>query len=266
MAEWFETLDAEHQEFVTSKGWNKPASEVVTGIAQAYREAQKFIGSDPSALMKLPKDATDPSYQGIYDRVVGMGLPKTAEEYSFADVRFKNGSTLDAEDTAFLRDIAVKNKLSPTQARAVATDLVARLDNDAAAGAGNDLAAKAANDTALRAAWSSEYDQKAFSASKTVDALAALGIKVSLDGLDVAGNIAAHNGLVALSASLNEAAIHRGGGIVTDPTTGMTPEAARARFDELKQDHTWVSKALSLGTEEARLYANLVRVMAGPPR
>ena len=43
MAEWFETLDAEHQEFVTSKGWNKPASEVVTGIAQAYREAQSEL-------------------------------------------------------------------------------------------------------------------------------------------------------------------------------------------------------------------------------
>jgi hypothetical protein len=266
MPEWFETLDAEHQEFVTSKGWNKPASEVVTGIAQAYREAQKFIGSDPSALLKLPKDAADPSYQGIYDRVVGMGLPKTAEEYQFGEVRRADGTLLGAEAIAAVRDFAFKNKLTPAAAQAMAADMATRADTGAAAKAGNDLAAKAANDTALRAAWSSEYDQKAFSASKTVDALAALGIKVSLDGLDVAGNIAAHNGLVALSASLNEAAIHRGGGIVTDPTTGMTPEAARARFDELKQDHAWVSKALSLGTEEARLYANLVRVMAGPAR
>ncbi len=71
---------------------------------------------------------------------------------------------------------------------------------------------------------------------------------------------------MALSASLNEAAIHRGGGIVTDPTTGMTPEAARARFDELKGDHAWVTKALTVGTDESRLYSNLVRVMAGPPR
>lgn len=264
MPEWFEGLDAPLLEHVTAKGWNKPAGEVISALAVAHHEAQKFIGSDPASLIRLPKDATDPSYQGLYDKVVSLAVPPDPNGYKFDDVRFKDGTAIREEDAAFFRDVAAKNKMTPAQARNLAAAWAERRDNEAAGSAGNALAAKQANDTALRVRWSSDYDQKAFSASKAIDALQAMGVKVSLDGLDTAGYIAAHDGLVALGAQLNEATIHRGGGIVSNPTNGMTPEAARARFDELKQNREWVGKALTTGTDENTLYQNLLKVMAGP--
>src|ERR1700723_3163406 len=104
MAEWFETLDAEHLEHATAKGWNKPLTpEIATGIVQAHRAAEKLIGTDPSLLLKLPKDATDPNYQSAYDRIVGMSVPKTPDEYKFDGIRFKNGSEFDADDQQFIR-------------------------------------------------------------------------------------------------------------------------------------------------------------------
>ena len=41
MAEWFEGLDAEGQQYVAGKGWNKPAGDAIASVMDAYRHAEK---------------------------------------------------------------------------------------------------------------------------------------------------------------------------------------------------------------------------------
>lgn len=262
MPEWFEDLDADALADVTAKGWNKPAGEIVSAIFNSHREAQKYIGSDPSMIVKLPKDAADPTYASIRDRVVGMGLPKDAAEYTFDDVKFKDGTPISPEDQAFIRELAVKYKMPLDAAREFAQATASRADAFAEAAGAGAASAKAANDAHLKGRWGMEYDQKALLAANGVDALKTLGVNVSLDGLAGDTYVAAMNGLGALGGQLKEHAILKGGGALHNPTDGMTSDQARVRFEDLRQNPEWASKALTPGTTEAGYLSDLQRIIA----
>lgn len=270
MAEWFEEgIEPDHLAEITAKGWNKPLSpEIARTIATAHRAATSMLGVPADQLMRLPKDAADPLYQVAYDRVVGLSIPKTPEEYTFDDVKFKDGSALDAADAQFVRDWAVANKVSLPAARAMAAAMVARTDASLEVANGQSAVAKQANENALALAWGQNVEVNKASAAKAADALKVLGINVSFDGLDPAGYAAAMGGLVKLSTQLDEHVILRSSGGGNGPvpaTAGMTPADATAKFNELKENQDWVNKALTPGTQEATYFANLQRVMAGVP-
>ncbi len=129
MAEWFETLDAETLAHATAKGWNVPdAAAAAAAAVKAHHGAEKLIGHPADQVLKLPKDAADPSYQSVYDRVVGMSTPKDPAEYKFDGVKFKDGTDLAEEDRTFVRKMATKYKLPTTVAAGIAADLAARAD------------------------------------------------------------------------------------------------------------------------------------------
>jgi hypothetical protein len=264
LAEWFEGLDPEHLEHATAKGWNKPLTpEIATGIVQAHRAAEKLIGTDPSLLLKLPKDASDPTYQSAYDRIVGMSVPKTPEEYKFDGIRFKNGSEFDADDQQFIRGLATKYKLPAAVARGIAEEMVGRAEANFDATNGQNETAKAGSMAALRGTWGADYDKNAFAASQAVDALKELGLAVPTgEGLDAPNFVKHMDGLVRLGAQLREANILRGSNVPRDETAGMNAEQARAHFDELKGNREWITKALTPGTAEGKVLQNLQRIMA----
>lgn len=263
MAEWHEILDADTAAYVTNKGWNKPAGEVIADIFKSQRSAESLIGSDPSAIFKLPKDAADPSYANIYERVVGLGLPKSADEYKFDGVAFKDGTVIADEDAAFIRGIAAANKLTPAQARGMAAAWVERTDNEVAAGAGNDATATAAKDAALRSAWSLDYDRNSAGAATVLDALKAKGVNVSFEGLDPAAHVAQMSALFSLSQELKESPILRGGG-APQAFVQMTRDAATARLAELYRDPVWGQKAWNEpASPEAKQFRDLQAYAAG---
>lgn len=267
MPEWFEGLDAEHQVELEAKGWKAPLTpEIAAALAQAHRAATKLIGAPADQVLRLPKDATDPTYQSVYERIAAMAMPG-ADGYKFDGIAFKDGAPLSADDTKFVSDLAAKFKLPAPVARGIASELAARADAFEASDVERNNLGRQANDTALTSAWGSEASQKKFAASQAADALAALGLKVPDGaGMDPQAYVAHMTGLVALAGQLNEAAIVRGGRTPADPTTGMTSQTARARFDELKQSQEWVSKALTPGTAEATLFAQLQAAMVQAPR
>jgi hypothetical protein len=264
MAEWYETLDADSLTHAASKGWNKPAGEVVADIFKSHRSAQSLIGSDPAAIVKLPKDATDPSYASIYDRVVGLGLPKSADEYKFDGIKFKDGTEFDAEDQALVRKIATTYKLTPAQARGVAAELAANHDAALEAGAGSSATAKAANDAALHSAWATDYDRNAAGASTVLDALKAKGVNVSFDGLDPAAHVAQMSALFQLSQELRESPMLRGASGNTAAAQPMTREQATAKIAELSNDRAWGDKAWNQpASPEAQQFRDLQAYAAG---
>ncbi len=267
MPEWYEEgLQPEDIADITAKGWNKPVTpELARTIVQSYRTASQLLGVPADQIIRVPKDASDPLYNVAFDRVVGLSIPKTPDEYKFDGIVFKDGTQLDADDQAFVRDFAVKNKLPLPAARALAQELVNRTDSGAEAEASAAAAAQAAREGALVAAWGSSADTNKAAAAKAVDGLQALGIKVDLSGVDATGYVAAMSGLAKLSAQLGEAPL-LGAGTGTPSTsqvTGMTAADARNKFEELRGNMDWVNKALTPGTSEAAYFNDLQRVMAG---
>jgi len=266
MPEWFEEgLDADHLTEITAKGWNKPLTpDVARSMAQAHRAATQLLGVPTDQLMRVPKDASDPLYPTAFDRIVGLSVPKTADEYKFDGIAFKDGTPLEPEDISFVRDFAAKNKLPVSAARALAQELVARTDGADEASRNAAAAASTANTTALTAAWGNDQATNKTLADQAIGALKALGVNVSLDGLDANGYVSAMNGLVKLAGPLREAPMLGGGGNVnTSQVTGMTRQDAVAKYEELRLNQEWINKALTPGTSEASYFSDLQRVMAG---
>ncbi len=258
MAEWYEGLDADTLAHATTKGWNalKPEEAAVAAI-KAHAGAEKLIGHPADQVLKLPKDAADPAFQAVYDRVAGMVTPKTPEEYKF-------GEGTKEEDAAFVRKIAVEQKLSIPAATAIANELATR---NAASAANNEAATattKAANQAHLMAAWGADYDRKSFSATNAAQAaglpasilqhIATLPAEEYRKGMDA---------LVALGEKMGEAAMLRGGGVQTsNPTAGMTPADARARLSALGEDKVWGTKFRAGDVEARTLWTQLCTIVA----
>lgn len=247
-APWFSTLDADHQAHVTAKGWNalEPAAAAAEA-AKAHFEAQKLMGVPADQLIRVPKDAADPNYQAIYDRIVGMNTPKTPEEYKFDGIKFKDGSDLAPEDVKWVRDLAVKYKLPVNAAAGIAADLAARTDNDTATSTAASETTKAANNVALRQAWGADYDQKVFSATRAGEAIGftsdVLAYMASLGSEAYVKNM---NALVSLGNQMQEAVLLRGsGGQSRDVTTNLSADEAENRLVANMKDPEWRKKALS---------------------
>jgi hypothetical protein len=267
-APWYSTLDADHQTHVTSRGWEKldPTAAAHEAV-KAHVAATQKLGLAPEQVLRLPKDASDPSYQSVYDRVVGMGAPKTPEEYTFDGVRFKDGSSLAEDDAKFVRDLATKHKLPVHVARSLASDFAARADAMIENEGSSAAVTKAANDAALHQAWNTDYETKAFSASRAAEAVGfSPAVLAAMAGLSPPEYVKNMNALVFLGSQLTEATILRGGGTPQDTTVGLSPEQAEGRLAELKQDAAWREKFLANDTTVLAEFNKLNAIMHAPLR
>ncbi|MGH3511451.1 MAG: hypothetical protein ACRDRB_04155 [Pseudonocardiaceae bacterium] len=243
---WHSTLDADHQAHITSRGWEKldPAAAAAEAV-KAHLSATKLIGVPETQLLRLPKDAQDPSYQGVLDRVLGMATPKTAEEYSFDGIKSKLGADLTTDELAFVRGIASELKLTTGQARIVAAKLVDRTEGAATQQAEGSAGRLASNIEALRQAWNTEYDQKVFSAQSAGEQVGFTPeVFKYMGSLPTQEYIKNMNALVFLGAQMTEASLHRGGRQPEDLSAGMNPQQASAELDRLKGDPAWGKKFL----------------------
>lgn len=258
--EWYAALDADTQAHITGKGWEKldPAAAAIEA-SKAHLAAQKFIGVPAEQLLKLPKDASDPTFQAAYDRIFGMVPTRTAEDYKF------EGVELPEDDAKRVRDLAVKHKLPPAVALDFAADLSARTRGIAETAAAGAETTKAANAAHLRAAYGADHDFKLFGAQRAVEAaglpasilahIATLPQDEYRKGMDA---------LVALGQKMNEVPMHRGSGTpVVDPTLGLTPEAARERLKTYTTDAALRAKFLANDTETVANWTKLTAIVAG---
>lgn len=258
---WFDSLDADHQAHITSRGWEKLEPDAAAAEAvKAHLSATKMIGVPENQIVRLPKDAQDPTYQSVFDRIVGMATPKTADEYGFDGIKFKDGTDLHDDDVKFVRELSAELKLTTAQSRAVAAKLADRATDFEDAGVTSRAGQLASNIEALRQSWNSEYDAKAFAASEAGKAVgftpAVLEFMGSLPTPEYIKNM---NALVFLGAQMTEAAVHRGGREPTDPSAGMAPDQARAELERLKGDPEWGRKFLA---GEAAVLAQFDRLNA----
>ncbi len=258
--EWYAGLDADTQAHAVAKGWTKAADMAAgfTEAAKAHLAAEKLIGVPADQVLRLPKDATDPTFQAAYDRIVGMVTPKTPEEYTF------DGIELPEPDQKRVRDLAVKHKLPPAVALDLAADLSARTTAATADAVAAAETTKAANVAHLRMAYGADYDLKVFSATRAVDAaglpasllahIATLPAEEYRKGMDA---------LVALGQRMNERPMHQGTGMpLVDPTAGMTPEQAQARLQQFSDDPTLRAKFTAHDSATRDEWMKLTRIVA----
>ncbi len=264
--EWYTTLDADTQAHAVAKGWTK-AADIMAGFteaAKAHAAAEKLIGVPAEQVLRLPKDATDPSFQAAYDRIVGMVMPRAPEEYKFDDVKFKDGTDFAPEDAAFVRAFAVKHKLPIAVARDFAATLADRADSADAIEAAAAETTKAANAAHLRMAYGADHDFKMFSASRAVEAAGLpASIMAHIATLPAEDYRKSMDALVALGARMNERPMHQGTGMpMVDPTAGLTPEQAQARLQQFSDDPTLRAKYVANDSATRDEWMKLTRIVA----
>ena len=264
---WHTGLDPETLTHATGKGWNtlEPAA-AATEAVKAHFAAQKLMGHPAEQLVVMPKDAADPNYQTAYDRIIGIGAPKTPDEYKFDGVKFKDGTDIGGKDADFVRSLASKYKLSVPQAREMASAFAAHSDAGSAEEATQTETTKGANNVTLRRHWNTDYDMKTFTASKAAE-MAGLPVSLiaAISTLPEADHIKAMDALYSLGTQLNEAVLLRGGVAPRDPTAGMSQEQATQRMEALKNDRSWRTRYLASDAAAVEEFDKLTRIMVGAP-
>ncbi len=259
---WHAGLAPEELAHATTKGWDKlDAGLAAAAAAKAHFGVEKFMGVPPENVIVAPKDVNDPGYQSAYDRIVGLGAPKDAAEYKF------DGLTIGDKDAEFVRNLAFTNKLSAPQARNLAAEFL----RHAAAGTANDEQqveiTKGANNVALRQHWNTDYDMKNFAVSKVAEALGLPPeVVASFSTLPTPAHVKTMDALFSLSNQLNEAVMLRGGVQPRDPTAGMSPDQAQARYNTLKEDKGWVTRYLANDAAAVAEFTKLHEIMYPPRR
>lgn len=266
-ATWFSGLDADMQSHIVGRGWDKmePAAAAAEA-AKSHYAAQKLIGHKPEDIIRLPKDATDPSWQTAFDRIASMATPKTPEEYTFDGIKSKDGKDLGDPDVKFLREVAAKYKLPITAARGLAADIVARHDMTVEAAGSASQLTKEANNVALRTAWGGNFDQNDFAANRAAEAVGLPAEAMeAIKMLPTDKHVATMNAFLKLSQQLNEATILRGGSPVRDPTAGLSQDQARERLNTLRNDMEWGRRFLAGDADANEEFQKLTRIAVGMP-
>lgn len=265
MAEWFDGLDAETLAHAEAKGWkDADAGKVAIAAIRAHAGAEKLIGHPADQVLKLPKDAADPAFQAVYDRVSGMVTPTKPEDYVF-------GEGTKEEDAAFVRQIAVEQKLTLPAARAFAAGLAGREAATAATSTAAAETTKAANRAFIVQNWGADFDRKSFSATSAATAAGLPAtILTHLATLPQAEYLAGMNSLVALGEKMGEAAMLRGGLPLTpDASVGKTPPEAQAWLNTRNDDKAWTAKYFAGDTATLDEWNKMCAIVAGgrvPPR
>jgi len=258
MAEWYESLDADTLAHAEAKGWKDPdAGKAAAAAVKAHMGAEKLIGHPADQVLKLPKDAADPAFKAVYDRVTGMVTPKAAEEYIF-------GEGTKEEDAAFVRKIAVEQKLSIPAAQALVGELAVRAVASEATAAAALETAKTANRATLMQTWGADFDRKSFAATNAAQSAGLpSSILTHIAGLPAKEYIEGMNALVALGEKMGEAALHLGGGATRpNPAAGLTGLEAQQRLSALGQDKAWSAKFMAGDVETRKEWTDLCTIVA----
>lgn len=249
--DWTTGLSDEHKGYVQTKGFKDPAA-----VLESYVNLEKLARADPSTIIKLPgKDGKPEDWAPVWDK---LGKPKDAKEYQIEMP--KTGG--DEKFAEWARGTFHKLNLPRGMAEALAKEW-----NAYAAGLEQQHgtareAALGESRVALTKEWGAAEQQNVGIAKQ---AAVALGVdKATIDKLeDAMGYAGVMKFFHGLGAKTGEAAFvtgdNRGGG-----GFGVkTPEAAKARIAELRNDKAFVQRYTN-GDAAAKQEMELLHKQAYP--
>lgn len=238
---WFDGFpDADLKGYVQNKGWKDPAD-----LAVGYRNLEKLLGSEK---VPLPKGAEDKEgWSRVYD---ALGRPKAADDYKLP--------VPEGGSPEFAKAAAGKFHelgLSANQAQA----LTEWYNSQAAEQMGAQTQQSAQKVEADLQALKGEWGQ-AWSENVSLGQRAAKEFGLDADKLNAMENALGTGEMLKLMARIGRGLTeHSFEGGKSTQGFGMTPDAAKARISQLREDREWSTRYIS-GNTDAR--AEMAKLMA----
>lgn len=225
---WTDGFSESQMAIVQNKQWNSPQD-----MANAYEHSSKFLGADPSSLVKLPTSADD--VDGLNNIYTKMGRPEKAEGYSFEMANEMGG----AEFTGWMKETVHSIGLSDKQAGALAeklnqfnADSMAKMQADSQANTTTQI-------NELKTEWGAAHDKNTLQAK-----VAAQSLGISEDQIKGIESELGYKETMKLFQKLGEKVGEANFQDGTDNggfQSTMTPEQAKAEISRLMMDSDFVS-------------------------
>lgn len=228
---WHGLTDPEAVSFVENKGWQAPADAI-----KGYRDLEKFVGADPSSIVKLPR-ADDPD--GMRQVFQKLGMPEKPDAYDM-----KLGLPKDAKvDEGFakgMQQILHEANVTKSQADVLVGKYNAMLTAAAEQQAKDYELNVQADKAALLDEWKGGHDRmmaKAKAAAQT------LGFTPEMiDGIEkTVGYAGTYKLLAEIGAKLGEDGLVTNGGKTPTFDGMLTPQEAKAQWEQSKLDPNFVA-------------------------
>ena len=242
---WYDTIeDSDLKGYLQNKGWKDPAE-----LAVGYRNLEKLVGHEK---VPLPKGADDKDgWARVYD---ALGRPKSAEEYKLA--------VPEGADPSFAKGAASKFHelgLNAAQAGALTEWYNSQAQTMSQAQITQQTQAVEQQLTALKGEWGAAWDENV-----NLGQRAAREFGLDGDKLAAMENALGTGELLKFMSRIGRGLTeHKFEGGQSTNSFGMTPEAAKNRVSQQRQDSEWSNKYLS-GNADARAEMDRLMKIAYP--
>ncbi len=229
------------------KGWDSPEKAL-----SSYKNLEKLTGLPPERLLKIP-DKDDAAGLAELNKRFGWAAPDDAKDYNI-EVPEGSDNRYAEHIRGVFKELGVPKDLAEKLAKAQNTymaDLLKSEDDAYNVKAQADMAA-------LKAEWGGEFDKldqlgrraaKEFGVDQTT-------LELMEDLLGPAGSA---KFWAKIGSKMSEAAFIDG---KVDQLGPLTPDAARARVQQLGQDKAWFERFEKGGIKEAQEWKQLTAIIA----
>jgi hypothetical protein len=260
---WHEAagLDADTVGWLTTNNAHTDANAALKFASGEARRYQTQFGGVPSSrLVTIPENLAEAgALRPIYER---LGAPKEATGYDFSNLKFSDGSDVDATFTDWIRGQAFEHGLSASAANQIAGSFVKFLETGDASETAERTAALAGEKDSLAKSWGPNFQANHFLAQQGA---AKLGITpeevAALES--VVGYAKVMEAMRRVGESTSEARFVQNQNPANPGT--FTREQAVARKNELMADAAWNQRYLNGGTgsKEFREMQGLLSIITG---
>lgn len=252
-AKWWEDkrLNDDQRQYLTAKGWTmEDPLEALPKVIDAHRHAEKRLGKPADTLIEKPAEGQDVS-EWLRKNGDTFGIPEAPDKYDIKPPEnWPKDATWDADFEAEARKIAHEEGI-PGKALQRMTDLYAGKVTAMLSGAESELqSATSAMMADLQKDWG---DQMPAKISLAQQASGVLAEKIGMDSdqlQNLTAVLSAKTGdanTIRLFAKIGEMLGEDAAGGLNAPggNLAMTPEAARAKIEEMKKPDSSFQKAMS---------------------
>lgn len=234
---WFSSLDPNHQEYVSKKGFKDSRS-----VLESYINLEKLRGVPEDRLLKLPEAEDDPKWDDVYQR---LGKPQSPEDYDLKDS--EDGT--DKEFNEWARNTFHDLNLTKDQAKGI-IERFDKLTEEKQQAMSESYEARVQEQEAnLKKEWGAAFDQNLHQSK-----MAAQEFGLTNDVINTLEKAMGYDGVMkfvhGLSQKIGESK-YVSGDEAMNPNAKLSPSQAQSRIESLKQDKEFVTKYLS-GDVKAR--------------
>lgn len=235
---WYHGAEPDLVGHIQNRGWDKKSEkEVALEAAKSHREAERLIGVPADQIVRLPKDANDPAWKQVFNRV--NGTPLDPKEYDFSTIKDAAGQPIPQAFADTLRKAAATFNLGKDAAAGVAAEVQKFFDGVEAAKATEYQAKITTEKEALAKEWGANFEAQMFIARQAATKIGFTPEEISVME-KAAGYTAVMKRMNDLGKKLGEDKFVQGGG--PNNNNLMTKEQATAKKNELMQDKAFVNR------------------------